>query len=100
VKTDKPEEGMSKKRAIQLMSLLASAVMGPEQFEKSSDAFQLLVFSSAGMMDDIEKKGIIEVMQTIDETTVDPVMPMNDCETLSTLINALQQAFAELCPIA
>ena len=64
MKTDKP---MDRKDAIDLMALLAAVVMGPNQFEKASDKFKMLVFSSAGLVDAINEKGLREVLSAIDE---------------------------------
>ena len=98
-KVDKPiEDGMSKGTAIQLMSILASVVMGPEQFEKSSPEFQMLVFSSAGLVDAIDEKGIVEVVNSVDAETVGPI-EATDCQKLATLIAGLQKAYYELCEI-
>jgi hypothetical protein len=96
-KVDKPiEDGMGKGSAIQLMSILASVVIGPEQFKKSSPEFQMLVFSSAGLVDAIDENGIVEVVNSVDEETVGP-LEATDCQKLATLIAGLQKAYYELC---
>jgi hypothetical protein len=96
-KVDKPtEDGMSKGSAIQLMSILASVAMGPKQFEKSSPEFQMLVFSSAGLFDAIDEKGVLEVVNSVDEATAGPI-EATDCQKLATLIAGLQKAYYELC---
>ena len=96
---DKPiEDGMTKGSAIQLMSILASVVMGPEQFEKSLPEFQMLVFSSAGLVDAVNEKGLMEIVSSVDEATVGP-LEATDCQKLATLIAGLQKAHYELCEI-
>ena len=99
MKTDKPDsldDGMSKSAAIQLMSILASVVMGPEQFEKSSPEFQMLVFSSAGLVDAINEKGLMEIISSVDEATVGP-LDLSDCAKLRILKATIDQAVYELC---
>jgi hypothetical protein len=96
-KVDKPiEDGMSKGSVIQFMSILASVVIGPEQFEKSSPEFQMLVSSSAGLCGFIDEKGVLEVVNLVDEATVGP-LEATDCQKLATLIAGLQKAYYELC---
>jgi len=93
-KVDKPiEDGMSKGSAIQLMSILASVVMGPKQFEKSSPEFQMLVFSNAELVD-----AMMEIISSVDEATAGPI-EATDCQKLATLIAGLQKAYYELCEI-
>ena len=101
MKTDKPEQsdGMTKEQAIKLLALISSVVIGPEQFGKASAKYQMLVYASGDVADQIREHGLGKTLETIDEETFGPV-GANDCETLSTIINALQQAFAELCPVA
>ena len=99
MKTDKPDsvdDGMSKGTAIQLMSILASVVMGPEQFEKSSPEFQMLVFSSAGLVDAVNEKGLMEIMSSVNEETIAP-LDLSDCAKLKILKATIDQAYYELC---
>ena len=83
---------MNKSDAISLMSVLLSAVMGPNKFGKSSEEFQGLVLSSAEM---IEPPGM-ELLNAISETTVGP-LDLTDCEKLRILKAAIDQAVYELC---
>lgn len=96
MKIDKPEEGMTKETAIRLMSILTSVVIGPDQFEKSSPEFQMLVFSSAGLVDAMNEKGLMEIVSSVDEATVGPI-DLTDCDKLRILKATIDQAVYELC---
>ena len=80
MKVNEPNEleGMSKKKAIQLAALFLSAAIEPSKW---TEEFQMLVYSSAGVVDELRSQGLVKVIESIDEATVESVVTPTDCET-------------------
>ena len=96
MKNDKPAElKMDKSVAIRLMSVCAAIAIGEKHFDKTSIEFQMLVYSSAELVDTMQDSGLMEVLQAVG----DPPLVGTDCTNLGNIIAALQTAYADLCPI-